>query len=177
RPPAPRRHGAGAHRAGPDTRQTDQPLRRDVCRQRHDHGELDACGGRRHVRADADTRCTRAVPRSGVGTEWTCVRADARPPRRRARESQHAFPPTGETWMDAGVSVDQLIARDAGRHTQLASLELAIESGETAGACDVGFACAYTNTISWRSANTPLPTENNPRVVFERLFGDSVSTD
>ena len=66
---------------------------------------------------------------------------------------------------------------EAGRHTQLASLELAIESGETAGACDVGFACAYTNTISWRSANTPLPTENNPRVVFERLFGDSGSTD
>ena len=46
-----------------------------------------------------------------------------------------------------------------------------------AGACDAGFACAYTNTISWRSANTPLPTENNPRAVFERLFGDSGSTD
>src|SRR4029450_5854540 len=69
------------------------------------------------------------------------------------------------------------IARDAGQHTQLATLELAIESGETAGACDFGFACPYTNTISWRSANRPLPPENSPRVVFERLFGDSVSTD
>jgi hypothetical protein len=59
----------------------------------------------------------------------------------------------------------------------LASLELAIESGETAGACDTGFACPYTNTISWKSANTPLPTQNNPRVIFERLFGDSGSTD
>ena len=86
-------------------------------------------------------------------------------------------PPTSETWLDAGISVDQILAQETGQHTQLASLELAIESGETAGACDVGFACAYTNTISWRSANTPLPTENNPRVVFERLFGDSGSTD
>jgi Protein of unknown function (DUF1552) len=110
-----------------------------------------------------------------------CVPTPGRPGGAHAKASTRFLtdvsPPTSETWLDAGVSVDQLIARDAGQHTQLASLELAIESGETAGACDVGFACAYTNTISWRSANTPLPTENNPRVVFERLFGDSVSTD
>src|SRR5439155_19952717 len=55
--------------------------------------------------------------------------------------------------------------------------ELAMESGETAGACDTGFACPYTNTISWKAQNTPLPTQHNPRVVFERLFGDSSSTD
>jgi Protein of unknown function (DUF1552) len=110
-----------------------------------------------------------------------CVPTPGRPGGAHAKASTRFLtdvsPPTSETWLDAGVSVDQLIARDAGQHTQLASLELAIESGETAGACDVGFACAYTNTISWRSANTPLPTENNPRVVFERMFGDSVSTD
>ena len=86
-------------------------------------------------------------------------------------------PPTSETWLDAGISMDQILAQEMGKHTQLASLELAIESGETAGACDTGFACAYTNTLSWKSANTPLPTQNDPRVVFERLFGDSVSTD
>src|SRR5437762_3521157 len=86
-------------------------------------------------------------------------------------------PPTSETWLDAGVSMDQILAQETGRHTQLASLELAIESGETAGACDTGFACPYTNTISWKSQNTPLPTQNNPRVIFERLFGDSTSTD
>jgi hypothetical protein len=86
-------------------------------------------------------------------------------------------PPTSETWLDAGISMDQILAGETGKHTQLASLELAIESGETAGACDTGFACAYTNTLSWKSANTPLPTQNDPRVVFERLFGDSVSTD
>src|SRR4029077_15864370 len=86
-------------------------------------------------------------------------------------------PPTSETFLDAGISMDQIAAREMGKHTQLASLELAIESGETAGACDVGFACAYTNTISWRSANTPLPTENTPGGGFGRMFGDSGSTD
>jgi hypothetical protein len=86
-------------------------------------------------------------------------------------------PPTSETWLDAGISMDQIAATAMGAFTQLASLELAVESGETAGACDVGFACAYTNTISRRGPSTPLPTENNPRTVFERLFGDSGSTD
>ena len=86
-------------------------------------------------------------------------------------------PPTSETWLDAGISMDQILAGETGKNTQLASLELAIESGETAGACDTGFACAYTNTLSWKSANTPLPTQNDPRVVFERMFGDTVSTD
>ena len=116
-----------------------------------------------------------------VLTGLACVPAPGRPGGAHAKASTRFLtdisPPTSETWLDAGVSVDQILAREAGRHTQFASLELAIESGETAGACDVGFACAYTNTISWRSANTPLPTENNPRVVFERLFGDSGSTD
>jgi hypothetical protein len=86
-------------------------------------------------------------------------------------------PPLSETWLDAGISMDQILASETGKRTQLASLELAIESSETAGACDTGFACPYTNTISWKSQNTPLPTQHNPRVVFERLFGDSGSTD
>jgi hypothetical protein len=86
-------------------------------------------------------------------------------------------PPTSETWLDAGVSMDQILANETGKDTQLASLELAIESSQTAGACDTGFACAYTTIISWKSANTPLPGQHNPRVVFERLFGDSGSTD
>jgi hypothetical protein len=86
-------------------------------------------------------------------------------------------PPTSETWLDAGISMDQVLANEFSATTQLASLELAIESNETAGACDIGFACAYSNTISWKTANTPLPTQNNPRAVFERLFGDSRSTE
>jgi len=86
-------------------------------------------------------------------------------------------PPTSETWLDAGISVDQILAQEIGRDTQLGSLELAIESGETAGSCDTGYACPYTNTISWTGPSTPLPTQNDPRQVFERLFGDSTSTD
>ena len=79
--------------------------------------------------------------------------------------------------LGAGVSMDQLVAREAGRHTQLASLELALESGDDVGTCGGGYTCAYTNTISWRSATTPLPMETNPRTVFERLLGDTGGTD
>ena len=77
----------------------------------------------------------------------------------------------------AGISMDQILAREMGKHTQLASLEMAIESTQTAGACDQGYACDYTSTICWRGDTTPMPMENNPRIVFERLFGDSSSTD
>ena len=86
-------------------------------------------------------------------------------------------PPTSETWLDVGISMDQILANEAGKQTQLPSLELSMESGETSGACDTGYACPYTSTIVWKSANTPLPTQNNPRVVFERLFGDAGTTD
>jgi hypothetical protein len=79
--------------------------------------------------------------------------------------------------VSAGISMDQLIARQLGRDTQLASLEIAIEGRDLAGSCDIGFSCAYTNTIAWRGATTPLPMENDPRALFERMFGDSGSTD
>jgi hypothetical protein len=116
-----------------------------------------------------------------VLSNLACVPTPGRPGGAHAKASTRFLtdisPPTSETWLDAGISVDQILARETGRQTQLASLELAIENGETAGACDVGFACPYTNTISWKSANTPLVTQNNPRVVFERLFGDTGNTD
>ncbi|MCY4661933.1 MAG: DUF1552 domain-containing protein [Acidobacteria bacterium] len=79
--------------------------------------------------------------------------------------------------LSAGVSMDQLAGRALGRETQLATLELALDGRDFAGSCDDGFSCAYTNTIAWTNETTPLPMENNPRVVFERLFGDSGSTD
>ena len=79
--------------------------------------------------------------------------------------------------LKAAVSSDQIAAQVLGGKTQLASLELAIDGRDFAGSCDDGFSCAYTNTISWANDTTPLPMENNPRVVFERLFGDSGSTD
>ena len=73
----------------------------------------------------------------------------------------------------AGISMDQQVARALGRRTQLGSLELALESGDDVGTCGAGYTCAYTNTICWRGATTPLPMETNPRVVFERLLGDA----
>ena len=85
--------------------------------------------------------------------------------------------PTEGADFEAGVSIDQIAAAHLGRHTQLASLELGLESTEFAGACDAGFSCAYITTISWRTPTTPLPMEHNPRAVFERLFGDGQSTD
>ena len=77
----------------------------------------------------------------------------------------------------AGVTMDQVAARALGEHTQLASLELALEPKDVVGACDPGYSCAYANTISWRTPTTPLPMENDPRAVFERLFGGTDSTD
>lgn len=77
----------------------------------------------------------------------------------------------------AGISADQLAAREFGKTTQLASLELGLEGPSLAGGCDSGYSCAYTNTVSWRGETTPLPVEVNPRAVFERLFGDGESTD
>jgi Protein of unknown function (DUF1552) len=72
----------------------------------------------------------------------------------------------------AGISVDQIAAREFGKYTQLASLEVGLESAEVVGACESAYGCAYYNTISWRNDTTPLPMENRPRAVFERLFGD-----
>ena len=82
-----------------------------------------------------------------------------------------------EAGFNVGISIDQIAAREFGKETQLASLELALDGRENLGTCEPGYSCALTNTISWRTPSTPLPMENNPRVVFERLFGDSGSTD
>jgi hypothetical protein len=76
----------------------------------------------------------------------------------------------------AGVSMDQIAARQLGAETQLTSLELCLDSNELIGACEAGYSCAYANTLSWRNETTPLPMENQPRAVFERLFGDSADT-
>lgn len=72
----------------------------------------------------------------------------------------------------AGVSADQIAAAHIGRQTLLPSLEVGIEGGRSAGSCDSGYSCAYSNTISWKSPTTPMAKEINPRNVFERLFGE-----
>ena len=77
-----------------------------------------------------------------------------------------------------GVTVDQLIAQKYGQDTLLSSIQLGIDDpGNNTGNCNWGYSCAYTNSISWPSPTTPLPTEINPRMVFERLFGDGTSTE
>ena len=77
----------------------------------------------------------------------------------------------------ADVSMDQLLARHFANETQVASLELSMDAPANAGACTGNLSCVYTHTLSWRSPTQPLPMEYNPRAVFERLFGDSGSTD
>jgi hypothetical protein len=77
----------------------------------------------------------------------------------------------------ADVSMDQLLARHFANETQVASLEMSMDVPANAGACTGNLSCAYTHTLSWRSPTQPLPMEWNPRAVFERLFGDSGSTD
>jgi len=77
----------------------------------------------------------------------------------------------------ADVSMDQLLARHFASETQVASLELAMDAPANAGACTGNLSCVYTHTLSWRSPTQPLPMEWNPRAVFERLFGDSGSTN
>jgi hypothetical protein len=74
-----------------------------------------------------------------------------------------------------GVSADQIAAAEIGRDTALPSLELSIDLNFLAGQCENSYSCAYLNTLAWRTPSAPLPTENNPRIVFERLFGDGGS--
>jgi Protein of unknown function (DUF1552) len=76
-----------------------------------------------------------------------------------------------------GQSVDQAAAERMGHLTKLPSLEIGIERGRDAGSCDSGYSCAYSNSISWKNATTPMAKEINPRLVFERLFGNSLASN
>jgi hypothetical protein len=76
----------------------------------------------------------------------------------------------------AGKTIDQIAAEKIGQDTPLPSLELGTEDTGLVGVCDVGYSCAYMNSIAWRTPSSPLPMEINPRVVFERLFGDGSNT-
>src|SRR5262249_36381077 len=71
-----------------------------------------------------------------------------------------------------GITADQIAAQQIGRHTPIPSLELGTDLIAQVGNCDNGYACAYQNNLSWSSSTTPLPTEADPRVLFERLFAD-----
>ncbi len=77
----------------------------------------------------------------------------------------------------SGISMDQIAAKALRRETELASLEMALESVEFVGSCDYNYSCAYSATISWSSPTTPLPMERDPRAVFERLLGDAATLE
>jgi hypothetical protein len=76
---------------------------------------------------------------------------------------------------ELATTVDQIAAKQLGKETRLPSLELAMDATTPIGACDGGMSCIYETSLSWSSPTTPLPAEANPRVVFERLFGDGGS--
>src|SRR6185369_6690089 len=77
----------------------------------------------------------------------------------------------------ADVSIDQLLGRHFAQETQLATLEICMDQPANAGACTGNLSCAYLDTLCWKSPTQPLPMDWNPRTVFEKLFGDSGSTD
>ncbi len=70
-----------------------------------------------------------------------------------------------------GVSVDQIAAAEIGHRTRLPSLELSTDGERMSGACDSGYSCAYQYNLSWKSETLPVAAEQNPRLVFERLYG------
>jgi hypothetical protein len=110
---------------------------------------------------------------SGLWATWNALHAGA------SGGFLTGTPKGGRTEVEiiADVSIDQLLARHLGSETQLASLEVSLDAPAFAGACTGALSCAYTSTISWRSPTQALPMEYNPRSVFERLFGDSGSTE
>ena len=77
----------------------------------------------------------------------------------------------------AGVSIDQILARQVGHLTRFPSLELACDAGRKSGSCDSGYSCAYQFNLAWSSPTTPVAPEVNPRLAFERLFGSGKPGD
>jgi len=76
-----------------------------------------------------------------------------------------------------GPSMDQIVARQFGQSTQIASMELGLDQPSMVGSCDSGYSCAYNNTMAWTGPKTPMPITVNPRDVFDRLFGDADQLD
>src|SRR5579863_7268503 len=110
---------------------------------------------------------------SGIKASWNYIHAGA------SGSFLTGTPRGGHNEIEiiADVSIDQLLGRHFAKETQLASLEVSMDLPANAGACTGNLSCAYLDTLSWRSPTQPLPMEWNPRTVFEKLFGDSGSTD
>ena len=110
---------------------------------------------------------------SGIKASWNYIHAGA------SGSFLTGTPRGGRNEIEiiANVSIDQMLGRHFAQETQLASLEVSMDQPANAGACTGNLSCAYLDTLSWASPTQPLPMEWNPRAVFEKLFGDSGSTD
>jgi len=82
-----------------------------------------------------------------------------------------------DSLVENAMSMDQILAKEFGRETQLSSLQITADDNSLLGSCDLGYSCAYSSTLSWLTPTLPLMAENNPRVLFQRMFGSSDSTD
>jgi hypothetical protein len=78
--------------------------------------------------------------------------------------------------VENAISMDQIAAKSFERDTQLSSLQMTVDENSLLGSCDLGYSCAYSSTLSWLTPTLPLMAENNPRVLFERMFGASDNT-
>jgi len=110
---------------------------------------------------------------SGIKASWNYIHAGA------SGSFLTGTPRGGRTEIEiiADVSIDQMLGRHFAQETQLESLQMSMDLPANAGACTGNLSCAYLDTLSWRSPTQPLPMEWNPRTVFEKLFGDSGTTD
>ncbi|HTM18456.1 MAG TPA: DUF1552 domain-containing protein [Terracidiphilus sp.] len=110
---------------------------------------------------------------SGIKASWNYIHAGA------SGSFLTGTPRGGKNEIEiiADVSIDQLLGRHFAQETQLATLEICMDLPANAGACTGNLSCAYLDTLCWRSPTQPLPMDWNPRTVFEKLFGDSGSTD
>jgi Protein of unknown function (DUF1552) len=82
-----------------------------------------------------------------------------------------------DSLVENAISMDQILAKAFGRETQLSSLQMTVDDNSLLGSCDLGYSCAYSSTLSWLTPTLPLMAENNPRIIFQRMFGSSDSTD
>src|SRR4029077_4607443 len=82
-----------------------------------------------------------------------------------------------DSLLENAISMDQIAAKSFENETQLSSLQMTADENSLLGSCDLGYSCAYSSTVSWLTPTLPLMAENNPRVLFERMFGSSDSTD
>lgn len=110
---------------------------------------------------------------SGIKASWNYIHAGA------SGSFLTGTPRGGHNEIEiiADVSIDQMLGRHYEKETQLATLEICMDQPANAGACTGNLSCAYLDTLCWRTPTQPLPMDWNPRTVFEKLFGDSGTTD